>query len=151
MTDELNPKEPNEEPEEPVKKRRPRKKPMDNTDEIMAKWRKLMNDAENMSKKASDFPAKSNDRDRFGMPLREKFGKEEMGLTDAANKTLDLCIDELRKYIESAAVARAVHFGAREVTLEDIMCGYAALSHGMTLQKLSELINNRMMGMNFWG
>lgn len=93
-------------------------------------------------------PRRPDYKDVNGVPLREKLNNDDIYITDSGEKALQICMDELEKYIRSIAVARAAHFCYPEAGFEDVLASFNTLNSGMTLNRVFELIQSRLMGPN---
>ncbi len=85
------------------------------------------------------------ERDRDGIPLREKFSINDIPLSTEATSVLTICLDELRKYMEVTAAARTSYLGGCEVTPEDILSSMVGLQFSMTVGRIVEQVSSRLI------
>lgn len=123
-------------------KPKPKSKPKKTAREVEEDLERVLNEI----KKEKANRETSEPRELDGMPSRERFSRNEMQLSESAKKVMDICLEELRRYMEHMASTRAGHFGYKEIGVEDVMTSYTSLQSGMTIAKIAEIVNTRLLG-----
>ncbi len=78
------------------------------------------------------------------MVERERVPPDSLKLHDASVAISRLWLDEIERYCIRTAQTRAAHFGADEVTPDDIFHAYAGLQDGATLERIQGLVGQRL-------